>query len=149
MDVIILPIPTNPQEVLLARYDAILTSVRRLTFKSTSTLSPRELPAYTVSEAAHYLRIPVATLRSWVRGRYYPTERGRKFFQPVIILPDSSKPWLSFVNLVEAHVLEAIRRKHEVRLDRVRTAVNYMRSEFESKHPLADQEFETDRKSVV
>jgi DNA-directed RNA polymerase specialized sigma24 family protein len=28
----------------------------------------REMAAYSIGEAAHYLRIPVATLRSWVRG---------------------------------------------------------------------------------
>jgi hypothetical protein len=31
---------------------------------------PRETPACSPAEAAHYLRIPLATLRSWVRGRY-------------------------------------------------------------------------------
>jgi len=37
---------------------------------------PRELPSYGITEAAHYLRLPTATLRSWLRGRYYPTETG-------------------------------------------------------------------------
>jgi hypothetical protein len=69
----------------------------------------RELPAYSIAEAAHYLRIPIATLRSWVRGRHYPTEAGEKFFKPVIDLPDPNLASLSFVNLVEAHVLDAIR----------------------------------------
>jgi len=65
---------------------------------------------------AHYLRVPLATLRSWVRGRYYPTERGQKFFKPIIELPDSKLASLSFVNLVEAHVLDAIRREHKIPL---------------------------------
>ena len=34
------------------------------------------MPAYGIAEAAHYLRIPTATLRSWVHGRYYPTVAG-------------------------------------------------------------------------
>jgi hypothetical protein len=71
---------------------------------------PREMAAYSIGEAAHYLRIPVATLRSWVRGRFYPTEHGRRFFKPLIELPDPNLGSLSFVNLVEAHVLDAIRR---------------------------------------
>ncbi len=105
---------------------------------------PRELPAYGLSEAAHYLRIPLATLRSWVRGRYYPTEAGRKYFQPVITLPDPKLGTLSFVNLVEAHVLDAIRREHHVPLPNVRSAVNYVQKQFGSRHPLAEQKFETD-----
>ena len=32
----------------------------------------REMPAYGINEAAHYLGIPKATLRSWVLGRPYP-----------------------------------------------------------------------------
>ncbi len=111
---------------------------------SEALADPRELPAYGISEAAHYLRIPLATLRSWVRGRFYPTEAGKKYFEPVIALPDPKLAALSFVNLVEAHVLDAIRREHHVPLPNVRSAVNYVQRQFHSKHPLAEQKFETD-----
>jgi uncharacterized protein (DUF433 family) len=104
----------------------------------------RELPAYGITEAAHYLRMPRATLRSWVAGRYYPTEAGRRFFAPVIGLPDKHRLLLSFMNLVEAHVLDATRREHEVPLPKVRKALDYLRGQFPSRHPLADQVFETD-----
>lgn len=105
---------------------------------------PRELPAYGIAEASHYLRIPVATLRSWVRGRHYPTEAGRKYFRPVLSLPDRDLGSLSFVNLVEAHVLDAIRRKYRIPLPKVRSAVDYVQKRFGSKHPLAEQKFDTD-----
>ncbi len=105
---------------------------------------PREMPGYSLGEAAHYLRIPVATLRSWVRGRYYPTDRGRRFFKPLIELPDPHLASLSFVNLVEAHVLDAIRREHAIPLPKVRAALDYMNRHFHSPHPLADQKFQTD-----
>ncbi len=48
------------------------------------------------------------------------------------------------MNLVEAHVLDAIRREHEIPLQKVRRALNYVRREFPSRHPLADQRFQTD-----
>ena len=67
----------------------------------------REMPAYGINEAAHYLGIPKATLRSWVLGRPYLTATGRRFFKPIIDLPDREQRLLSFVNLVEAHVLDA------------------------------------------
>src|SRR6266511_4228935 len=106
----------------------------------------RELPAYSIVEAAHYLRMPTATLRSWVMGRFYPIDQGRRFFPPVIALPDHRRPpWLSFVNLVEAHVLDAIRRDHEVALKHVRTALTYLAEQQpQSQHPLAEQDFVTD-----
>lgn len=104
----------------------------------------RELPAYTMVEAAHYLGIPLATLRSWVCGRQYPTEHGKKLFRPVIELPNKNDPTLSFLNLVEAHVLDAIRREHRIALGKVRTAIRYLKTQFDSKHPLAEHRFETD-----
>src|SRR5436189_6401797 len=39
-----------------------------------------------LAEAAHYLLIPTPTLRSWVCGRYYPKERGRRFFKSLLDL---------------------------------------------------------------
>ena len=106
-------------------------------------LDPREMPAYTVPEAARYLKLPVATVRSWALGRYYPTSSGRRFFRPVIRLADSADRLLSFLNLVEAHVLAGIRR-HGVKLDKIRIAIRYLARHFPSPRPLADHRFETD-----
>ena len=106
---------------------------------------PREVPAYHLGEAAHYLNIPIATLRSWMAGRPYLVADGKKFFQPVIEIADKKRKLLSFINLVEAHVLDAIRRReHRIQLPKIRQAIGYLRREFHSNHPLADQMLETD-----
>lgn len=104
---------------------------------------PRELPAYTVPDAAHLAGVPAATLRSWVSGRTYPTQAGVQLFKPVIERPVANTPLLSFVNVIEAHVLAAIRRHHNVPLQNVRLALDYVRERFDSPHPLAEQAFET------
>jgi uncharacterized protein (DUF433 family) len=106
--------------------------------------SLEEKPAYSIAEASRYLSIPAATLRSWVAGRKYPTGSGPKFFRPIIQLPDDARAGLSFVNLVEAHVLDAIRRHHQLPLNKIREAIHYLRKHFSSKHPLAEQRFQTD-----
>lgn len=104
----------------------------------------RDLPNYGLLEAARYLRLPVATLRSWVRGRSYPKVQGEGWFRPLII-PACDRPLLlSFTNLAEAHVLSAIRREHEIRLDRVRPALEYVRKSLGVARPLAHQVFLTD-----
>ncbi len=103
-----------------------------------------EQAAYSLTEASRSLSIPVATLRSWVAGRKYPTDSGPKFFKPVIRLPDDVRTGLSFVNLVEAHVLDAIRRHHHVPLSKIREAIHYLQKHVSSKHPLAEQRFQTD-----
>lgn len=105
---------------------------------------PRDVPTYTVADAAYYLGIPKATLRSWVAGRHYPIADGKRFFKPVIDAADTKRSRLSFINLVEAHVLSAIRREHSIDLRKIRQAINYLSERFDSKHPLADHQFETD-----
>jgi uncharacterized protein (DUF433 family) len=51
---------------------------------------------------------------------------------------------LSFVNLIELHVLAAIRRHHGVDMPRVRTALRHLERRFDSRHPLVDREMLTD-----
>jgi len=102
------------------------------------------MPVYSVPEASHYLLAPTATVRSWVLGRPYPTKKGSKFFKPIIAVPDVTRRSLSFINLVEVHVLDALRRDHQVPLDKIRHALDYLREEFGSEHPLAEERFTTD-----
>src|SRR5688500_1600085 len=85
---------------------------------------PREIPTYGIWESAHLLKIPPDTLRSWIYGRPYPTKQGgMKKSEPLIMLFDEDLPLLSFLNLVEAHVLDAIRYKHKIPFYKVKNAV--------------------------
>ena len=90
-----------------------------------SVPSPSDQPAYTLAEAARYLKLPVATLRSWVVGRNYPTTDGAGRFQPLIHPPRRKPPVLSFSNLIEAHVLRALRTDHGVSVKDLRRALKY------------------------
>jgi uncharacterized protein (DUF433 family) len=109
------------------------------TITNTKDEDIRELPAYGIAEAAHYLLVPRATLRSWVAGMSYRSG----FFKPVIEPAAKSPVTLSFINLIEAHVLAAIRRKHRADMRAVRRATDFLKKEFGSPHPLADHKFET------
>jgi uncharacterized protein (DUF433 family) len=55
---------------------------------------------------------------------------------------------LSFTNLVEAHILDAIRKQHDVPLHKVRRAISFLERQFGSRHPLAEQRLETDGKNL-
>lgn len=104
----------------------------------------RQFPSYSIREASHYLRIPVSTIRCWVFGQHYPVSKGRSRSQPLIRLPDRNPPLLSFMNLCEIHVINAIRREHEISLQKVRTALDYVKKEFKKERPLIEKIFETD-----
>ncbi|MBI1766027.1 MAG: DUF433 domain-containing protein [Acidobacteria bacterium] len=108
-------------------------------------IEPREVPLYSLLQASRYLKIPFGTLRSWVRGRDYPSgnEQGKKFSGPVILLSDPDVARLSFMNLVEAYVLNGIRRVENVPFYKVRNAIKYLEDKSPSKHPLADKLFLT------
>jgi uncharacterized protein (DUF433 family) len=93
----------------------------------------RRTPAYPYIEAAHYLNLPSSTLRSWFLGQ--------GAFHSVI-RPDGHV--LSFLNLVEAHVLKAIRRVHGISLPKVRKALKYVGTQLKVERPLANERFQTD-----
>jgi uncharacterized protein (DUF433 family) len=100
-----------------------------------SHLDAREVPAYTAGEAAHYLGVPKSTLRSWFAGQ--------KGFRPVIRPADAKALGLSFTNLVEAYVLTAIRRKHQIALPTIRRGLDYLVRKLAAKRPLIEQQFAT------
>ena len=101
---------------------------------------PRDIPAYGFNEAARYLKIAPATLRSWVIGRPYPLRERTGFFEPLIQLPDSNENKLSFANLVEAHVLRSLRTEHSVSIQAVRRALQYAQNQFNIKRLLLSPE---------
>jgi uncharacterized protein (DUF433 family) len=102
------------------------------------------IPAYSVTDAARYLSIPSVTLNSWLKGRSYATKNGQQVFDSLIQRPNPSLPQLSFTNLVEAHVLRILRKTHQVKLDKVRSALDYMGQQFDTHHPLVMKRFQTD-----
>ena len=111
--------------------------------KSGETIDGRDAPAYTVAEAAHYLRLPAATLRSWALGRQYPTAEGGARFRPLIRPASRKPPLLSFCNLIEAHVLRSLRTEHGVSVLALRRALNYAEKELGIKRLLLRPELRT------
>ena len=100
----------------------------------------RELPAYSAGEVAHYLNLPRSTVRYWATG---------KDSSPALIeVADTNPLAYSFHNLVELHVLAAIRRKYSVPMPKVRRAIDYLRGntrkEFDKLHPLISEQLQTD-----
>jgi uncharacterized protein (DUF433 family) len=107
-------------------------------------LDPRNVPNYSIGDAARYLRIPKATIRSWTIGRKYPRVGGDGFFPPLITISEQKPRLLSFTNLVEVHVLRAIRQHHNIDLGKVRIALDFIEEPLGVTHPLAHEEFRTD-----
>ena len=103
----------------------------------------RNQPAYGPAEAARYLRLPSATLRTWLVGRAYPKGDSQARFHP-LIKPASAKPLqVSFYNLIEAHVLRAFRTEHGVALAELRKAIAYAEKKLHLHRLLLSPELRT------
>ncbi|BAZ47392.1 hypothetical protein NIES4102_44380 (plasmid) [Chondrocystis sp. NIES-4102] len=104
---------------------------------------PRNIPAYSIGNAARYLRIPRSTIRSWTIGHSYRVKDGSSFFHPLIDISKEKPYLLSFTNLVEVHVLRAIRVGHKIQLNKVREALDFIDEHLLVPHPLAKEDFRT------
>ena len=104
---------------------------------------PEDVPAYSFGEAAMLAGVPVSTLRAWIVGRASRARRGGRGSQAIVRLPKGERQYLTFTNLVEVHVLAAMRRKHALSLEVIRRAVRYVHEQLEIEHPLASEQFKT------
>jgi uncharacterized protein (DUF433 family) len=111
-------------------------------------IDPRDQPAYTLAEAARYLKLASATLRAWIAGRPYPKAGGVARFQPLIRPPQFQPPILSFWNLIEAHVLRSLRTDHGVSVKALRKALEYAERSLNIERLLLRKELCTDASQV-
>jgi uncharacterized protein (DUF433 family) len=98
---------------------------------------PLDVPNYGYEEAVRYLHIPHSTLSYWLRSHL-----------DLVQVASRRQGLLSFRNLVECYVLNGLREIHKVRLPAIRQAMNYMLQKFESRHPLADYDLQTDGRHI-
>ena len=117
----------------------------------TDNFDPREIPIYSIPQAAQYLRLPKDRLRDWVGGWFSKTKAGKRFFEPLIKLPNpknferlpqSKTTLLSFTNLVEAHVLIAIFKATGFSRKQLSTALDYIKRHLSTPQLYAGKEFE-------
>lgn len=109
---------------------------------------PRDIAAYTIGEAAHYLGVPASTLRAWFAGTSYSHDGFRRRFKAVIKPADPKTLGLSFSNLIEAYVLSAIRRERKIGLPTIRKGLAYLTETLGENRPLLTQQFATRGKEL-
>lgn len=90
--------------------------------------SPREVPRYTIAQASRYLNLPPSTLRSWTRGQDYQSGARRVRSKPLIHA--AAENLLSFSQLVEAHLMRALRVDQHVRMSMLRKAIGVAEKQY-------------------
>jgi uncharacterized protein (DUF433 family) len=100
-----------------------------------------ELPIYGLSESARYLRLPIKTLEYWVYGR----DR-----TPGLITPAGKHPRaLSFMNLLECHMLSAMKENYDLRIPKIRKAIASLNRRLHYRHALIEAPLFTNRVDVI
>lgn len=105
-------------------------STGTVTKKGDSKEDLRFEPAYSYAEASRALNIPSSTLRYWTKGQRYQKKSGEEFAAPIISMTDPDEESLSFINLIEAHTLRALRTSHQVSMEAVREALDVAEQEY-------------------
>ncbi len=116
----------------------------------TNNFDPRDIPIYSIPQAAQYLRLPKDRLRYWVKGWFSETKAQKRFFKPLIKLyhntfelrPQSKTTLLSFTNLVEAHVLIAIVKAARFDQKQLSTELDYINRHLSTPQLYAGIEFQ-------
>jgi len=99
----------------------------------------RYQPLYGIAEAARYIHAKNGALRSWLTGS--SSHRTPSVLEPAT---RNEMDKLSFVNLIEAHMLVALRTTHKVSMPKIRAATQWLKKETGNRHPLAECLIETD-----
>lgn len=113
--------------------------MKRLKIEDMGKLDPREVPMYWLSDVALFTGVPESTLKRWI---------GQIASSKALINPppdefqqNPREARLSFANLIEAHILDATRRR-EIPIARVRSGLQYLREQFpQERHPLLASKF--------
>jgi uncharacterized protein (DUF433 family) len=110
-------------------------------------MDPRTMPAYSMTDAARCIGAHPATLRTWFKGRNYQTKSGQRRSPNLLVsaAPDA----LSFQNLIQAHVVQGIRKRYHIPMHRVRDALAYMRESMGSLDLLASAKFFHDTEHLL
>lgn len=87
-----------------------------------------EIPNYSSVEAALYLRLKLGDVRRWVG-------------EGIVRAPNGG---ISFLNLLELHILKGLRREFGLPLQRIRRALEEYNETEHSEHPFLDPRLETD-----
>jgi uncharacterized protein (DUF433 family) len=106
------------------------------------------LPVYPLAQVARFVGCNQGTLRAWMRGRTYVSGGEKRRAKPMFEHSSHPRAALTFLDLVEAHMLHLVRRGYGIPMRNFRTAVEYLRRVGGDAHFLAHKDFVHDKKHL-
>ena len=105
------------------------------------------LPAYSIAAAARFVDSSTSTLRAWFRGRSYKVGGKSRHTSPILPTSTQGNP-ISFIDLIEAHVLTLVRREYGIPMKNVKAAAETLQKLKGSLRFLAHEDFYADQKHL-
>jgi uncharacterized protein (DUF433 family) len=130
---------TNKRTKASLHYTVI--DIRSLRIKGIVQDDRLELPLYGLSESALYLRVPVTTLEYWAFGRHN--------IKPIIHASSECPRALSFMNLLECHMLVAMKKLYDLKLPKIRKGLIHLQKSSGFRHPLIEEPLYTNRVDLL
>lgn len=114
--------------------------------------SPDKLvPVYPLVQVARIVGCMPGTLRTWMRGRHYVVAGKKRRSEPMFSDSRASaapRSALTFLDLVEAHMLHLVREGYGIPMKNFRAAMEYLRNLDGNTHFLAHKNFVHDKKHL-
>ena len=111
-------------------------------------LSDKLVPTYKLAQVARIVGCNTATLRAWVRGRSYVSGGQKHRADPMFATTSGPRGLLTFIDLVEAHMLHLIRKGYGIPMKNFRKAMGYLREIDGDLHFLAHKDFVHDKRHL-
>ena len=116
---------------------------------SNATPSPDKLlPIYPLAQVARVVGCNSETLRAWVLGRNCNSGGEKRRTKPVFGNSETPRSALTFLDLIEAHMLHLVRKGYGIPMKNFKTAMDYLREKGGDLHFLAHRNFVHDKRHL-
>jgi uncharacterized protein (DUF433 family) len=108
--------------------------MKRVALEEMAAFDPREVPLYWLSDVAMFTGVPESTVKRWAGQS--ASAKPLIHPPPAELQQRTSEARLSFSNLLETHILDAI-RKRDIPTARIRLGLEYLhKQDPKARHPL-------------
>jgi uncharacterized protein (DUF433 family) len=111
-------------------------------------ISDKLVPVYPLAQVARIVGCKAGTLQTWIRGRNYVSGGEKRRAKPLFGNSSHPRANLTFLDLVEAHMLHLIRKGYGIPMKNFRAAMEYLHGIGGDTHFLAHQDFVHDKKHL-
>lgn len=105
-------------------------------------INVQSIHTHSLQDVSQYLHIPIKNIQSWAILFGYTAKERSHLPIPSVNYSIRDSYLLSFNNIVEAHIIQAIHSTTKVRVDEIRNALNIVGEQLDIKeYPLLNQRF--------